>query len=150
MFKETQVKKHEGLRIFLDTDCSENLLVWYAAGAAMKGAEGVREFRLVYNLLEDAHCIAWRKKDEGEFFAHAGVDDGEGRSITFNGERAGGIMPKQSPVMVLNGVFEKKDLLEVAEDFLRRAEGVDAQLARFVYDKLLSFPKEQFVSEPHK
>lgn len=154
MFRETITDANEKLRVFMDTDCSEILKVWYVDGNNMKNTGAIREFRLIYNLLNDAHCLLWRRQAAGgkieDMYAHTGIDDGEDKCVLDDDGQKTRFPFKQSPTIVLNGVFEKENLTEIAEDFLGRARHVDQELARFIHDKLLGFPEEQFVHKPHK
>jgi hypothetical protein len=154
MFKEAITDKNRRLRIFTDTDCTEQLKVWYNDGAEMDHPESVSEFRLVYDLTDDAHCIIWRKKgaekNTGEIYAHVGVDDGEDKCIIDRDGNRVNFSPKQAPTLVLNGVFERKHLVQLADNFMSRTKNIDQKLAKFIYEKLLAFPEDQFVSAPHK
>lgn len=152
MLKETITDPEQNLRVFSDMDCTTHLRVWYTPGAPLTGARNIREFRLIYNALKDTHGILWRHMDkEGDphdVYAHIGVDDGEDKCCyDTEGERIR--MPvKQATQPVLNGVFEQTDSQRLAEDFMKRAAGIDADVARFVYEKILAFPEAQYVSPP--
>lgn len=153
MFKETITDKDRKLRVFTDTDCSEYLNVWYSDGNKMKQTDAISEIRLIYNVIDDAHCIIWKKKvTDGkteEIYAHTGVDDGEDKFVIDGDGNKVRFSAKQAPTLVLNGVFEKKHLTALADDFLSRAKGIDKNLSKFVYDKLMAFPEKQFVLKPH-
>lgn len=151
MLKETITDPEQNLRVFSDLDCTMHLRVWYSAGAPLVGAHGIREFRLIYNALGDPHGILWKHKDDGgphDVYAHIGVDDGEDKCC-FDAQGVRHRMSvKQATQPVLDGVFEQTDSGRLARDFLNRAARIDPDVARFVYDKILAFPKEQYVSPP--
>lgn len=154
MFKETITDPEQRLRAFSDTDCTEHLKVWYADGSDMAETGDICEFRLTYNAINDSHGILWRKKDvEGEakeIYAHVGIDDGEDKRCEDLYGKDHRMPFKQATRPVLDGVFEERDVKELAEDFLRRAANIDQKVARFVYEKILAFPKEQYVRSPHR
>jgi hypothetical protein len=153
MFKESIIDTENRLRVFMDTDCTEQLKVWYVDGKKMNQPDAVCEFRLLYNVIYDPHCIAWRKKDvDGkpeEIYAHTAIDDGEDKSVfDVDGNRISFAF-KQAPTLILDGVFERKNLQALADDFLKRSGYIDQKLAQFIYQKLLGFPEGQYVSKPH-
>lgn len=151
MLRETITDPQEKLRVFSDTDCTTHLRVWYE-GSDMSDTETIREFRLVYNALEDTHGIMWRKKSEHgdhEVFAHIGIDDGEDKVLVDMDGESHRFACKQASQPVLNGVFEASDANALADDFMGRTPNMDQGVAQFVYQKLLAFPADQFVSRPH-
>ena len=153
MLKETITDPEQNLRVFSDMDCTTHLRVWYKHGAPLRGAHGIREFRLIYNALADPHGILWKHKDDGgphDVYAHIGVDDGEDKCcIDAQGVRHR-MSVKQATQPVLNGVFEQTDSRSLAHDFLSRAAHIDQDVARFVFEKILAFPQDQYVSPPHE
>jgi hypothetical protein len=154
MIKETISDPEKHMRVFSDTDCTTYLKVWYEEGADMKDAQRIREFHLVYNALQDAHSILWRRKQdngqEREVFAHTGIDDGESKTLTDRQGNKVRFSIKQSMQPVLNGVFEERDVLALARDFLDRSPNIEYGVVKFIHDKLLAFPPEQFVHRPHE
>ena len=153
MIKETITDAEQQLRVFSDTDCTTNLRVWYEPGGDMNDTAAIREFRLTYHVLTEPHGVLWRKKQDSgetrEIYAHVGIDDGEdGVSVDPDGHRLR-IPVKQAASPVLNGIFQATDVRELAEDFMARTSRMDQAVARFVYEKILAFPPEQYVEEPH-
>ena len=150
MFKETLRDPKQNLRAFMCTDCTTHLKVWYEDGADMTRAEDIREFRFTYNMLEDPHGIIWRKKEidgkPDELYVHVAIDDGEDKSYC-DAEGHRHTMPvKQAPIVVTDGIFEKKHIEALAEYFVDIAKDVEPDLVRFIHEKILAFPEDQFVS----
>jgi hypothetical protein len=83
-------------------------------------------FELCYDRKDHERSISWRP---GVGFRHLAVDDGEGP----------GIGPKQTPVLVADGLFDAR---LVAKRLAKTAKEVPAALLDFVFAKLAAWPNE--------
>ena len=95
-----------------------DLFIWFNQGVPVR-------FLLSYNKLKNEHAFGWAQ-DEG--LNHYRVDTGE----EFTGSY------KQSPIM-----FEAEsdfDARQLAHDFLRRSDNIEASLADFIFARLLEYP----------
>ncbi|MEJ5285315.1 MAG: hypothetical protein WHS77_09745 [Brevinematales bacterium] len=80
------------------------------------------EFQLSYNKKDKEKIVIW-SKEVG--FSHQAVDEGD---------HPGKI--KRSPIIVPDGIFNKK---EVLEDFIKESKNIDKKIANFVSEKLNSY-----------
>jgi len=101
-----------------------DLIVWYDEEKNING------FQLCYDIGRNERALTWQR-DSG--YSHNKIDDGEGRTYRY----------KMTPILITDGVFEYK---EVATKFKEESNKIDAELAVFVYGKLLRFPASEVKS----
>ena len=122
MLKETEgVRQYrgEGRRRWFSDDALD-LIVWYKADES-----SIAGFQLCYGKAEAQRAFTWHM-DYG--YSHNKIDDGEGRPLKH----------KMSPVLVPDGLLDKESL---SKEFIRRAEGIDADIKALVIDKLREYDK---------
>ena len=93
------------------------LIVWYGQKEEIIG------FQLLYEANGVSKALTWEKSLG---YLHSGIDDGEGRC----GKH------KQTPVLVPNGRFNKKDVLNF---FVRESIELPDEIAAFVRNKLETY-----------
>jgi hypothetical protein len=96
----------------------QDLLVWFG-----KDGQPVA-FQLAYGKYRDEHAIRWKA---GRGFVHHRVDDGEG-----------GALGKETPLLLPNGTFEAKGVLE---QFLALSREVPQDIVEFVTARLREHPE---------
>ena len=109
------VRQHaeEGYRRWFVNDFFD-LIVWYNKGT-------VTGFQLCYDKTGNERSLTWNR-DRG--YSHNKIDDGE---VTGHN--------KMTPILVADGLFDKNS---IAEKFRSAGRGIDAELAAFIYNKLLA------------
>ncbi|MEW6673692.1 MAG: hypothetical protein AB1427_18505 [Thermodesulfobacteriota bacterium] len=99
-------------------DPAMELVVWFSVSDDIVG------FQLVYDRPRDPHALTWY--EESGYYHHR-VDDGECPDTTaFKG----------IPVLTADGQF---DFGRVGTDFKEKSGEINAQIAAFVYDKIMKF-----------
>ncbi|MCP4750517.1 MAG: hypothetical protein GY866_06465 [Proteobacteria bacterium] len=83
----------------------------------------VTRIELCYDRAGNERSMTW---DLVSGYAHVKIDDGEGQVGNY----------KMSPIMVADGIFDWK---RIAESFRESARNLEADLADFVYTKILGF-----------
>lgn len=109
--KELTQSKKEGLRQWF-TGKYFDLFVWYDENGHVLG------FQLCYDKAKNERVITWRVK---QGFSHHIVD----------GEASGSA--KLSPLLDLNGAFDKESLLELLKN---ECHMIDAEVKKFVCEKI--------------
>jgi len=112
----SNVKQRPQLRRwFADNDM--DLFVWFSKQAPIG-------FQLSYNKQDDEKAICWEIENG---FHHYSVDSGEIEPIKY----------KMSPLYSPDDDFDRRD---IARAFLHNSENVEANLADFIYTRLLEYP----------
>ena len=97
---------------------NEDLIVWFDSDDSILG------FQLCYDRQGTERALSWKA---GRGYSHEKVDDGE----------AVGLAHKRTPILVADGVFDSKVVLE---RFLAAAHGVPRDIVTFVSGKLGEYP----------
>jgi len=121
MLKEvihTRQVQGEAFRRWFSSD-SIDLIVWYN-----EDQKNITGFQLCYLKGSEEKALTWRK--EGGY-THKTIDDGEGRAGRH----------KMSPILVPDGVFNGKSVLEL---FQKNSKLVDQILVEFISQKIREFP----------
>ena len=98
-----------------------DLVVWSDDAGTIIG------FQLCYDSERDQRALTWRR-DFG--YTHHRVDDGE--------HRPGKV--KATPVLVADGLFDQR---AIAAKFASAASEISPLISRFVFEKLLKYPKDR-------
>lgn len=98
-----------------------DLIVWSDDAGALMG------FQLCYDAEHDQRALTWRKAFG---YTHHRIDDGE--------HRPGKV--KATPVLVADGIFDQGT---IATKFASASTAISPQIARFVLNKLLEYPKDE-------
>lgn len=103
--------KNEGKRRWF-TDLNYDLIVWYD----MEKQDEIVGFQLCYDKESVEKALTWRK---GKGYSHNKIDSGEQRESV-----------KRSPVLMPDGIFNKKDVLK---KFEKAAQNIDPDTKDFIF-----------------
>lgn len=126
--KKVQQYEDEGYRRWF-TDEYFDLIVWYDTEDCTK--RKIIGFQLSYDRYHSIRALTWRRGNSNtpDRYLHNRVDEGD---------RPGKY--KQTPILVANGVFAKK---EIAEKFKHNSKNIDREIADLVYRKILDYPDDR-------
>jgi hypothetical protein len=113
--KDVKQIENEGYRCWF-ADNYFDLIIWYEDKA-------ITGFQLCYDKQGSERSLTWIK-DRG--FSHNKIDAGEHPGHT-----------KMTPILVADGIFDKE---KIAERFKKESKKIDADIAEFVYARLLAYP----------
>ena len=116
-FKGVRQRKEEGMRRWFFDDYFD-LIIWYDNNMRIEG------FQLCYDKEENEKALTWLKEDG---YSHDAIDSGED-------------VPghKQTAILVADGLFDGKF---IAGRFKQASKEIDADIADFVYERLMTYPQ---------